>query len=590
LSQARVLLRNILGDWSGFAVQVLVTFFMTPFVLHTLGDARYGVWLLMMGLTGYYGLLDVGFRSGLTQYLPRYLALRDFDKLNRTASTGFAALLVCGSVVLVACLVLSALAPKFFKVPEELLGDIRLGIVILGVSAAAQLAFAPFSAVFSATQRHDISGAIGIVTRLVQAGLILFVLSRGSGLVGLSIVCSSVSMLDYVVRWYVAHKILPELSISLRKANWGSLWEFTSFGLWNVAIHGSQRVVLYTSALILGWFFPPAAITSFGLAGSVNEYFFSMLRPIGFAFFPALVHLDARGDEREVRAIYIAGTRIMAVISLAGAAIAVAWAAPFIGIWAGPEYLHMAPGVLSEPLFERLAEETTVRQKAKGIELAEILSYTATPVVFYLLVGSSVVRGMQRIGLQFLLATRRHRLCAAIFATEAVSNVLLSIILTRRYGLAGCAIGTLIPALVIQGLVQPYCVHRAMEIRLREYLVGVLVRPVLMALVVGLVVIGLRLAAPIGVWGDWLSVALARPEWVGTKTLGWADLFFRGGLSLSAAAAGAVFIGLRRDERQRFVYGPLAELFRKLSRKKRKSGVSEPAIATAVNEAGDGGA
>src|SRR5262245_32400653 len=167
---------------------------MTPFVLHTLGDARYGVWLFMMGLTGYYGLLDVGFRSGLTQYLPRYLALRDFEKLNRTASTGFAALLVCGSVVLVACLALSALVPMLFKkVPVELMWDFRLGIIILGVSAAAQLAFAPFSAVFSATQRHDISGAIGIVTRLVQAGLILFVLSRGAGLVGLSIVCSSVS-------------------------------------------------------------------------------------------------------------------------------------------------------------------------------------------------------------------------------------------------------------------------------------------------------------------------------------------------------------------------------------------------------------
>ena len=52
MSHVRVLARNILGDWSGFAVHVLVTFFMTPFILHSLGDARYGVWLVMMGLTG----------------------------------------------------------------------------------------------------------------------------------------------------------------------------------------------------------------------------------------------------------------------------------------------------------------------------------------------------------------------------------------------------------------------------------------------------------------------------------------------------------------------------------------------------------
>src|SRR5262245_26110678 len=167
---------------------------MTPFVLHTLGDARYGVWLVMMGLTGYYGLLDVGFRSGLNQFLPRYLALRDFEKLNRTASTGFAALLTCGLVVMAACLAVSALAPRFFHASEaELIAEIRMGIIILGVSAAAQFAFGTFSAIFSATQRADIGAIIGITTRLVQAAITWYALRRGSGLVGLAIITSAVT-------------------------------------------------------------------------------------------------------------------------------------------------------------------------------------------------------------------------------------------------------------------------------------------------------------------------------------------------------------------------------------------------------------
>ena len=54
----RVLIRNIVSNWVGFSVQVAVAFFLTPFILHSLGDTRYGIWSLVIGLTGYYGLLD----------------------------------------------------------------------------------------------------------------------------------------------------------------------------------------------------------------------------------------------------------------------------------------------------------------------------------------------------------------------------------------------------------------------------------------------------------------------------------------------------------------------------------------------------
>jgi len=82
----------IASNWVGFAVHTAIAFFLTPFVLASLGEVRYGVWALVIGLTGYYGILDLGFRQGMTQYMTRYLAARDFEQLNRTASTTWVAL------------------------------------------------------------------------------------------------------------------------------------------------------------------------------------------------------------------------------------------------------------------------------------------------------------------------------------------------------------------------------------------------------------------------------------------------------------------------------------------------------------------
>ena len=58
----RVILRNIFSNWTGYLITILVGFFLAPFVLHHLGNTGYGVWTLVLSLTGYFGLLDLGIR------------------------------------------------------------------------------------------------------------------------------------------------------------------------------------------------------------------------------------------------------------------------------------------------------------------------------------------------------------------------------------------------------------------------------------------------------------------------------------------------------------------------------------------------
>jgi O-antigen/teichoic acid export membrane protein len=50
----------------------------------------------------------------------------------------------------------------------------------------------------------------------------------------------------------------------------------------------------------------------------------------------------------------------------------------------------------------------------------------------------------------WLFAAARLRMLAAANVTEAIANVALSIILGRRFGLIGIAMGTVIPLLVVQ--------------------------------------------------------------------------------------------------------------------------------------------
>src|SRR4029077_11521351 len=112
-----VILRNVASNWAGFAVNAAVTLVLTPFVLHQLGSARYGIWILTSSIIGYYGLLDIGFRAGVTQYLTRYLAIGDYVKASECLSSAVSVLAGLGTVLF--CLSLGAAfgAPHLFTLP-----------------------------------------------------------------------------------------------------------------------------------------------------------------------------------------------------------------------------------------------------------------------------------------------------------------------------------------------------------------------------------------------------------------------------------------------------------------------------------------
>jgi O-antigen/teichoic acid export membrane protein len=66
-----------------------VGFFLSPFILHRLGDDAFSLWVLVFSLTGYYGLLDLGIRASIIRYVAKFAATEDEEQLARFLSTAW---------------------------------------------------------------------------------------------------------------------------------------------------------------------------------------------------------------------------------------------------------------------------------------------------------------------------------------------------------------------------------------------------------------------------------------------------------------------------------------------------------------------
>src|SRR5438067_694196 len=78
--------RNVLSLGVSTAVNVVVNLLLLPLVVHAVGRDLYGVYILVMTVTGYFALLDLGVDSSVIKFGAESLGRDDDDTLGRVAS------------------------------------------------------------------------------------------------------------------------------------------------------------------------------------------------------------------------------------------------------------------------------------------------------------------------------------------------------------------------------------------------------------------------------------------------------------------------------------------------------------------------
>jgi O-antigen/teichoic acid export membrane protein len=175
--------------------------------------------------------------------------------------------------------------------------------------------------------------------------------------------------------------------------------------------------------------------------------------------------MDALGEGEALKRLDLGGSKVLWMLGLCVALIA-AFAAPdFFPLWLGPTFQH-------EP-------------------------YPSSAHLFQLLVVGSACTTGQRIGYQVLLGSRRHKAMGLLLAGEAVTSLLLGILLILPLGLLGVALASMVAALVFHGVLHPWVLLRMLGIRWSEYLASVLPQPLLVGGLLLGVLFGLRASAPL---------------------------------------------------------------------------------------------
>src|SRR5882757_6276142 len=115
------IIKNISSSWFSLGINIVTGIFLSPFILHHLGDTAFGVWVLIFSVAGYYGLFDLGIRSSVVRYVSKFTATGESDKLNRLVNTSLWSYTLIGAVAMLITFVASSYVGSIFRIPPEFL-------------------------------------------------------------------------------------------------------------------------------------------------------------------------------------------------------------------------------------------------------------------------------------------------------------------------------------------------------------------------------------------------------------------------------------------------------------------------------------
>ena len=456
---AVAMFRNTLFNVGGYLVAVLSAFLVAPITLRSLGDTRYGAWSLVAELVGYYGLLDLGIRGAVTYYVATYSARRGQDEVRETVASAFWVLAACGLLAFVGGVVLTAAFPYLFTSAAVDVAEVRVALLIMSALIALSLPMNALSGALIGRERFDITASIEAANRILTAVCYYVVLTAGGGLVALALVQAAGRVLSWGCTLVACTRVLGGMHTAPRWFRRERVRDLLAYGLRN-AVGGIANLVIYrTDLIIVGVFVGLEQVTFYAIGGTLVSYASSLCTQFTFVFTARFTHLESRGAKDEVHRLYLDGLRVVGMVVTGTAAGLLVFGRHFISLWLGAEYV-------SGPWVSR------------------------SDVIMGILLLASVPRLLQSVSWQRLYAMARVRFLMWLAVCEAIANLGLSIVLVRRFGAAGVAMGTFFPLVVSHVVIMPLYSSRTFGVPLAHLVRRGFATPLL----TGLLLTGVNLA------------------------------------------------------------------------------------------------
>lgn len=474
-----LILRAVTTSWVAVMANACVGIFLTPYVLHRLGDEAFGVWVLTTSLVGYYGILDIGVRSAILRYVSKHKELNQQDKVNEVIASAFYYYLGACLLIILATPLSVVPVSRFFSIHSNVLGDFKSLFLLAGLVQGLMLPLIVFASSLEAAGRFDQVYLTTVTCLALRVVAIIYVLHAGGGLFAVGATTILSQLLSYCIQVPLALRANPGFTLHPKWIRLSVFRNMLRYGSISVGVGMAERMRSYIYPILIARFLSPAAVTIFALPMKILSFPGEGIGTMTEIMNPLSSQLEARNDFRKLRELIQMSVQSAFLLLAPFAAFLFIFGKELLTLWVGPQYT------------------------------------VAYPLLVFLTLGVGVA-ATQCCVQSMLFGIERHKQLFWYRLGEGLSITVLGAVALQIgglqgqiAGLQGLAIVMMVTLLLTSLFLVPRHLCKILDLPLRRYLIQGCVKPCLLSLPAAVTFLACRFIFDVDAWSDFLFTALA---------------------------------------------------------------------------------
>lgn len=430
MNTSMILRRTIFGSSTKFIhliLAVAASFYLMPFLVHTLGTEQYGIWVLASAFAGYYGFFDFGVSTATGRFIASAMGKSDSKEVNILSSSALATYLVLSFIIMVVTILTTVFIDNIVETENNIFSAL---VLVLGFGLAIQFPARSFGTILVGSLRHDILNSIEIVTLLFRTLLILYFISNGHGILALAVITTGTAVLTCAINLFFVRKVFPEYNIRIAYVKKDKIKEILKYAktmfVFTMAYHAKVRTLPFIVSSVVS----VHALVAYNIAATFMNYFKEIITATTGMSYHITSRLEGSAGKDSIRRLFVYATSIATVIATYITTSIIMYGDTFITIWMGEDF---------------------------------IISYTLLTIV----ASVEAIVFMMDPSLNAFAGISKHKINAILNTLDTSISLILAAVLGYYYGLIGIAVGVSVP-LIIKIVTIPYYTVKILEVRFAD--------------------------------------------------------------------------------------------------------------------------
>lgn len=324
-----------------FAVGLGIRFFLTPYIVRTLGAEAYGFIGLSANILSYTSLLTIALNSMAGRYITIKYCSGEIDEANKYYSSVFYSNVFFAFIILSASIICVIYIEKLLTIPPAFIYDVKALFAVLSLNTIVGLLSSVWGVATFIKNRLDLSNVRTIVGSILNAATIIILFAffpprlwfvGAAGMV--------LTIYQAITNHHYSKTLTPELIIERQNYQWGKIHELLKAGAWNLLTKLGEILGQGLDLLLANVFIGAASMGYFSLTKNVPFLILGLFQVLSGVFAPIFTQLYANKKNEELVEKVKQSILILSVFTAIPLVFLYLYGESFYALWLPTENAH----------------------------------------------------------------------------------------------------------------------------------------------------------------------------------------------------------------------------------------------------------